>query len=101
MVSPETGERYHPNDMIEVPGDDGTVARKRAQDYYDGINETERMLSEWGYSLRDGGDPATLSRLNYCAAQMEEQRKHWQWEDQAAAVEAAEEHEDEEDGVDG
>jgi hypothetical protein len=75
MVDPETGRRYHPNDLIQVTKDDGKTTEVRAQDYFDSINATEKMLNEWGYSLRDGADPQTLSRLNYCAEQMEAQRQ--------------------------
>ena len=51
MENPETGDQYHPNDLIEVPDEDGKVKKVRAADYFAKVNELEESLNQWGKSV--------------------------------------------------
>lgn len=73
MVNPSTGEEYHPNDIITVEIN-GVDKDFKASEYFSNLNETEEVLNQWGYSIRDGGD-ATLGGWTQCQDLWEEQGK--------------------------
>ncbi len=74
MKDPETGKEYHPNDLVDVPDENGDIKKVKASNYFGRLNSIEEQLNTWGYSLRtDGVD--NISSLNYCAKRLESQVK--------------------------
>ncbi len=70
LENPKTGEKYLPNEEIEVSPGKTMVASK----FFDELNDLENSLNAWGYTLRDSGD-YTLGELVECVELLEKQKK--------------------------
>jgi hypothetical protein len=66
-TNPDTGKPYGPGDQITVEG-----TTMLAKDAFDALDDTERTLTSYGYTLRDIKD-ATLSELGTCTTLMASQ----------------------------
>jgi hypothetical protein len=69
LENPKTGQKYAPNEEIEVaPG-----TKKLAGDFFGQVNDMERKLNAWGYSLRDAG-AYSLQEVDTCLALLQSQK---------------------------
>ncbi|WP_394840300.1 hypothetical protein LVJ94_25785 [Pendulispora rubella] len=69
LENPQTGQKYAPNEEIDVGG-----GKKRlAVDVFADINDMEQKLNSWGYTLRDVGGSYTLQEIDRCVDQLQAQ----------------------------
>ncbi|WP_394825916.1 hypothetical protein [Pendulispora albinea] len=70
LQHPKTGQKYLPNEEIEVaPG-----KKMLASQFFDQINDLEQKLNAWGYTLRESG-AFTLQDLDECLALLQKQKE--------------------------
>lgn len=70
LKNPQTGERYLPNEEIEIrPG-----KKMLAREFFNKLNDTEQKLNQSGYSLRDEG-VSMLGKIDECLTFLDEQGK--------------------------
>lgn len=70
LQNPETGERYLPNEEIEI----GPDKKMLAGDFFKQLNETEQKLNRSGYSLRDE-EVSSLGKIDECLGFLSKQSK--------------------------
>jgi hypothetical protein len=62
LVHPTTGQALNPKAMVTLPDADGRRGKGKqmtVSEFFAALNQTEKSLTEWGYSLRTLPPPAT------------------------------------------